>query len=139
MRVLFLCTLNAVRSPMAAAMATKFWPENEYESAGVNAGPVDYLAIEVMQEIGIDIAQHEPKPLEDLAGEEFDLVIGLANETADDIHYFATQGIATELWDIPSPGEVKGNRNMRVLGYRDIREKIEEKLRRKFIASRKLL
>ena len=65
--VLFACTLNAVRSPMAAAMLKHLTRGGIYiESAGVRAGDLDPLAVEVMGEIGLEIAKHKPRRFEDL-------------------------------------------------------------------------
>src|SRR4051812_8471142 len=84
MRVLFLCTLNAVRSPIAESLARQYFPEHEFHSAGIIAGPIDYLAVEVMQEIGIDISERKTRSFENLKHKNFDLVICLANESAAD-------------------------------------------------------
>src|ERR1043166_9665911 len=78
---LFACTMNAVRWPMAAAMLRLVLCRNLYvESAGVRAGPLDPLAVEAMDEIGIEIAAHKPRRFEDLEDSNFDLVITLSPE-----------------------------------------------------------
>ena len=60
--VLFACTLNAVRSPMAAALMRHLAGERIYvESAGVRAGALDPLAVEAMEEIGLKIGQHRDR------------------------------------------------------------------------------
>src|SRR5215216_5411269 len=79
--VLFACTLNAVRSPMAAAMLRHLTRGSIYiESAGVRAGDLDPLAVEVMGEIGLEIAKHRPRRFEDLEDGSFDLVITVSPE-----------------------------------------------------------
>ena len=65
--VLFACSMNAVRSPMAAAMLRHLLGRFVHvESAGVRAGVLDALATEVMDEIGIEIGGHKPRRFEDL-------------------------------------------------------------------------
>ena len=65
--ILFACTLNATRSPMAAAMMRHLFGRFTYvESAGVRAGELDPLAVAVMEEIGIEIGKHKPRSFEDL-------------------------------------------------------------------------
>ena len=59
--VLFACTMNAVRSPMAAAMLRHLTRDIHIESAGVRAGELDPLAVEAMDEIGLAIAKHQPR------------------------------------------------------------------------------
>ena len=54
--VLFACTLNAVRSPMAAAILRHLAGRRVYvQSAGVRAGEPDPFVAAVMDEIGIDL------------------------------------------------------------------------------------
>ena len=65
--ILFACTQNAVRSPMAAAMLRHLTRGRVYiESAGVKAGELDPLAVEAMAEIGLEIGKHRPRRFEDL-------------------------------------------------------------------------
>ena len=134
MRVLFLCTLNAVRSPMAEALAKGYYPQHEFVSAGLYEGPPDYLAIEAMNEIGYDISGHTPKSFDSLKNKNFDLVICLTKESAEEMKTLLQKhNLQGEFWtDIPSPGMVRGNRIMQLFGYREIRDKIRSKLRQKF-------
>ena len=78
--VLFVCTMNAVRSPMAAALLRQLKGREIYvESAGVDAGAPDPLAIEAMAEIGIALT-HRPRRFEDLQDDCFDLIVALSPE-----------------------------------------------------------
>ena len=131
MRVLFLCTLNAVRSPMAEAMAREYYPKHKFSSAGLVTGPQDYFAVEVMQEIGLDISKHEPISFSRLKSRNFDLVICLANEYEDEIKkLLESNKLKYQFWkDIPSPGDMGGSRLMRLYGYREIRDKIKARLK----------
>ena len=82
--MLFVCGMNAVRSPMAAGLARAMLGEGvTVASAGVRKDMLDPFAIVVMREAGIDIAAHEPitvDELEDLDGLAFDLIVTLAPE-----------------------------------------------------------
>ena len=73
MKVLFLCTLNAVRSPIAEALAKDMFPGHEFFSAGLIEGPADYFAIEVMDEIGLDISKRKAKSIDEYKNEKFEL------------------------------------------------------------------
>ena len=77
--VLFACGMNAVRSPMAAALMSQMFGRTIYVgSAGVQKGELDPFAVAAMEEIGIDIARHKPmtfEELEDLEGLNFDLIV----------------------------------------------------------------
>lgn len=131
MKILFLCTLNAVRSPIAEAFAKEYYPEHKFTSAGMVTGPIDYFAVEVMQEVGLDISKHEPVSFSRLKGKNFDLVICLANEYESEIKEMLDKyKLKYEFWrDIPSPGDVGGSRLMKIYAYREIRDKIKARLR----------
>ena len=79
--ILFACAMNAVRSPMAAALMRHLFPGKVYvQSAGVRAGEPDGFAIAVMDELGIDISRHEPHTISELHDTLFDLIVTLAPE-----------------------------------------------------------
>ena len=79
--VLIACTMNAVRSPMAEAMLRHLAGRRLHvESAGVRAGELDPLAVEAMEEIGLEISKHRPRCFDDLEDGSFDLVITLSPE-----------------------------------------------------------
>ncbi|MFM9027207.1 MAG: arsenate reductase ArsC, partial [Bacteroidota bacterium] len=59
-RVLFLCIHNSARSQMAEAFLKQLGGNVfQVESAGLEAGALNPLAIEVMREVGIDISRNE--------------------------------------------------------------------------------
>jgi protein-tyrosine-phosphatase len=131
MKVLFLCTLNAVRSPIAEALARQYYPQHEFHSAGLVAGPPDYFAVEVMQEIGIDIADRKSRSFENLKHKNFDLVIILSHEAKEETEELLTKHkLKYEFWDdIPTPADMGGSRLMRIFSYREIRDKIKARIR----------
>jgi ArsR family transcriptional regulator, arsenate/arsenite/antimonite-responsive transcriptional repressor / arsenate reductase (thioredoxin) len=84
-RVLFLCTGNSARSPMAEALA-KAMPGGAIEaySAGSHPKPLHPNAVRVMrEEYGLDIADHTPKHFDAFAGERFDWVISLCDRVRE--------------------------------------------------------
>ena len=79
--VLFCCTMNSVRSPMAEGILKQLIGTKIYvDSAGVREGEVDGFAVAVMKEIGIDISKHHAKTFDDLEDSSFDLIISLSPE-----------------------------------------------------------
>lgn len=84
-KVLFLCTGNSCRSQMAEGWAKKLHAETiDAYSAGIEKHGLNPNAVQVMNEVGIDISDQFSKDLHDLSGVEFDLVItvcGHAHET----------------------------------------------------------
>jgi arsenate reductase len=85
MKILILCTGNSCRSQMAHGFLQSFDPSLKVCSAGTEAsGMLNPKAVEVMQEIGIDISHHTSDSVDIYLGEEWDYVItvcGGANET----------------------------------------------------------
>ncbi|HEX2594682.1 MAG TPA: arsenate reductase ArsC [Rhizomicrobium sp.] len=136
--VLFACTFNAVRSPMAAAIMRHLFGKFVYvESAGVKAGILDALADEAMDEIGIEISGYKPKQFEDLEDGSFDLVITLSPEA----HHRAmelTRTSAVEIiyWPTFDPTVLEGSREQRMDGYRMVRDELVRRIRERFSTER---
>ena len=81
--VLFACTENALRSPMAESILKHFHGRQIYvDSVGVRAGEVDGFAVEVLDEIGIDLSRHRSKSFDVLEDEFYDLIITLSPEAS---------------------------------------------------------
>ena len=82
MNILFVCTGNTCRSPMAAAIMEKIAIENDLdvliESAGLFAEvgqPATENAIKALAEMGIDLTFHQTKPLTEELIEKSDLTL----------------------------------------------------------------
>src|SRR5580692_3533725 len=135
--VLFACGLNAVRSPMAAALFRHMFGRQAYVgSAGVRRGELDPFAVAAMEEIGLDIGKHRPmtfEELEDWEGLNFDLIVTLAPEA----HHKAldlTRTIAAEVeyWPTPDPTIVEGSREQRLDAYRAVRDQLMRRIKERF-------
>jgi protein-tyrosine-phosphatase len=132
--VLFMCALNAVRSPMAEAMAKHFFGKSIYvQSAGAKKGETDPFALAVLEEIGIDARKHRPKSieeLEELEGLNFDLIVTLSPEA----HHKAldltrTAAAAVEYWPTADPTVVQGSREQMLDAYRDVRDGLMRRIK----------
>src|SRR4029077_20603254 len=132
--VLFACTLNSVRSPMAAAIMRHLFGQVVYvDSVGARAGELDPMAVEVMDEVGVDIAKHKPKSFDDFEDTSFDLVITLSPEA----HHKAmeltrTSAAIIEYWPTLDPTAVEGSRDQRLAAYRAVRDELERRIQRRF-------
>jgi protein-tyrosine-phosphatase len=132
--VLFACSMNSIRSPMAEAFLKFLHGRRVYvDSAGVRAGEPDTFAAAVMDEIGIDLGRHRPKSFDQLEDGYFDLVISLAPE-AQHRAVELTRGNATELefWHMPDPSLVDGSREQRLEAYRALRDLLVERIHERF-------
>jgi protein-tyrosine-phosphatase len=133
--VLFTCTLNAVRSPMAAAMLRHLTRGLYIESAGVKAGMLDPLAVEAMAEIGLEIGKHKPRRLEDLEDGSFDLVITLSPEAQHKaMELTRTAATQVEYWPTLDPTITEGSREQRLMAYRMVRDQLMQRLKQRFLA-----
>src|ERR1700677_583563 len=139
--VLFACSFNAIRSPMAAAMLRQMLGSSIYVgSAGVRKGEPDPFAVAVMAEIGLDISRHKPltfEELDDLEGLNFDLILTLAPEA----HHRAleitrTSAVDVEYWPTPDPSIVEGSREQRPEAYRAARDQLLAHINERFAAKR---
>jgi protein-tyrosine-phosphatase len=135
--VLFACGMNAVRSPMAAALMSQMLGKSVYVgSAGVQKGELDPFAVAVMDEVGIDIGRHRPitfEELDDLEGLNFDLIVTLSPPA----HHKAMQLTRTvaadvEYWPTVDPTAVEGNREQRLAAYREVRDQLLARIRERF-------
>jgi arsenate reductase (thioredoxin) len=84
-KVLVLCTGNSCRSIMAEALINEFL-SNKWKafSAGTNPSQVNPRAIQVMQEIGIDISTYRSKSVfEYLNWDDIDLVITVCDDAKE--------------------------------------------------------
>jgi protein-tyrosine-phosphatase len=136
--ILFACTMNAVRSPMAAAMMRHLFGRHLYvESAGVRAGELDGLAVEVMDEIGIEIGTHKPRRFEDLQDASFDVVISLSPEAQHKaVELTRAAAVELEYWPTFDPTAVEGSREQRLDAYRGVRDSLMQRIRARFAVNR---
>jgi protein-tyrosine-phosphatase len=132
--VLFICTQNAIRSPMAAALMHHVAGHKIYvASAGIRAGDPDPFVGMIMDEVGLDLTRHRPHAVEDLADSTFDLVITLspeAKEFAEDMT--KTMALAVEHWTIPDPSLAQGSRAQIIDAYRDVRDLLKKNIISRF-------
>jgi protein-tyrosine-phosphatase len=132
--VLFCCTLNALRSPMAEGIFKLLQNRRVFvDSVGVRPGELDPFAVAVMDEIGIDISRHRCKSFDHLEDTSFDLIISLSPEA----HHRAlemtrTMACDVELWNTFDPSIVEGNREVRLDAYRDVRDTLVRRIRERF-------
>lgn len=134
--VLFACTMNAVRSPMAAAMLRHLAGKRVYvESAGVRAGEPDGFATAVMAEIGIDMSSHRPRTLAELHDTSFDLVVTLSPEAHHQaLELTRTMAVDVEYWPTIDATVLLGHgtRDQMLQSYRGVRDKLFDKIRKRF-------
>jgi protein-tyrosine-phosphatase len=132
--VLFCCTLNAIRSPMAEGMLKHLLGKQIFvDSVGVRHGELDPFAVAAMDEIGIEIAKHRVKTFDDLEDSSFDLIISLSPEAQHKaVDMTRTMACDVEFWNTFDPSIVEGSREQRMDAYRDVRDGLMRRIRERF-------
>jgi protein-tyrosine-phosphatase len=134
--VLFVCTMNSVRSPMAAAILTHLAGRRAYvASAGVRAGGPDAFAAAVMEEIGIDITHHTPHTLRDLHDTSFDLILSLSPEAHHQaLELTRTMAVDVEYWPTMDATTLLGyaSREQILDAYRAVRDSLFRRIKERF-------
>ena len=124
MRVLFICTANAARSQMAEGLLrAKYGTRFDVFSAGTRQSRVSARAIQVMNEIGIDISHHRSKTLDEISGITFDLAVTLCDR-AHLVCPVVTCAKETKHHGFPDPHLTPGSEEEILNGYRNVRNMI---------------
>jgi protein-tyrosine-phosphatase len=132
--VLFSCTMNSVRSPMAEAIFKYLHGHHVYvDSVGVRLGELDGFAVSVMDEIGIELSRHRPKTFDDLEDSSYDLVISLSPEAQHkSVEMTRVMACEVEFWNTFDPSVIEGNRETRLNAYRQVRDQLMERIKARF-------
>lgn len=136
--ILFVCGMNAIRSPMAEVLARHLLPSGTYiASAGVRAGERDPFVDAVLDEIGLELGRRQPQRLDELEDDYFDLVVTLAPEA----HHAAlelTRSMAVEVlyWPTPDPTVATGTRQQILDAYRDVRDRLKTMIEGRLLSGR---
>lgn len=136
-RVLILCTGNSARSQMAEGILRHDGGERfEVTSAGTKPSTVRPEAVRAMNEIGIDISHHISKSVDEFVGQDFDYVITVCDNAAENCPVFPgkTKRIHQPFED--PPPESIGDEASRLTVFRRVRDEIREWMKG-FIARQK--
>jgi protein-tyrosine-phosphatase len=132
--VLFACSRNTVRSPMAEGILKHLLGHRIYiDSTGVRAGEIDGFVIEVMDEIGIDLSKHRAKSFDDLADTSYDLIVSLSPEAQHRaVELTRTMACEVEFWNTFDPTLVEGSREVCLDAYRQVRDVLMRRIQERF-------
>ncbi|WP_245590753.1 arsenate reductase ArsC [Nitratidesulfovibrio termitidis] len=135
-RVLFLCVHNSARSQMAEAFLRKHGGEAFLaESAGLEPGPLNPLAVQAMQEVGIDISNATARSVFELfrQGRMYDHVVTVCAEGESQCPLFPG-AVRRHHWPFDDPAALVGDEEQRMKAARIIRDAIEARVK-EFVAS----
>lgn len=135
--VLFACSENAVRSPMAAALAERrIGRKVHVESAGVRPGQRNGFVTSVMAEVGIDLSRHQPQTFEDLEDACFDLIVTLSPEAHHRaLEFTRTMAVEVLYWPTLDATGIEGSRSVMLDAFRSVRDALAERIRRSAAAA----
>jgi arsenate reductase len=128
-RVLFICIHNSARSQMAEAYLNKFGGDQFFaESAGLEAGTLNPLAVQVMKEDGIEISENGTKAVDVFfnEGRQYDYVITVCDE-ANAARCPIFPGVHRKVnWSFNDPSSFTGTTEQKLAQTRQVRNQIRE-------------
>ncbi|MEX0787567.1 MAG: arsenate reductase ArsC [Anaerolineales bacterium] len=123
-RVLFLCIHNSARSQMAEGWLRSLGGAAfEAASAGTDPMPIRPEVIEVMREVGLDLAGYKSKAIADMSGQSFDVAVTVCDEASEACPVF-TRAKRTLHWSIQDPAV----RSRGLEGFREARDEIRGRI-----------
>ncbi|MCK9280059.1 MAG: arsenate reductase ArsC [Melioribacteraceae bacterium] len=125
-KILILCTGNSCRSQMAEGFLKSFDSNLVVHSAGTNpSSQVHPKAIQVMNEIGIDLSQNFPKKVDQFLGEPFDFVITVCDNAKETCPVFIGK-VGEQLHiGFEDPADATGTEEEILSEFRRIRDEIK--------------
>ncbi len=126
--LLFLCVANSARSQMAEGLARQMLGDNaRVQSAGSQPSRVNPYAIEVMEELGVDLARQTSKSVDTIDPASVDTVITLC---AEEVCPLFLANVRRLHWPIPDPASADPSiqRDEMLRRFRTARDSIRTRL-----------
>jgi len=128
-KVLFLCTGHPERSEMAEGFLRALARDTvQPVSAAVEPAPLDPLAVDAMNEVGIDISHQLVKDVRTALQERFAYVVGLGDKSKERCPVFPF-AFRVFQWSLEDPLVVQGPIEQRLEAFRRVRNQIAPKVR----------
>lgn len=126
--ILFLCTGNSCRSQMAEGFARQLADGNyRIYSAGTEPKGVHPLAIQVMQEVGVDISRQTSKGLGAIVLADLDQVITLCGDADERCPTLAAK-VKRSHWPLADPATARGSEAEILAQFRQVRDQIKQRV-----------
>lgn len=124
--VLFVCTHNSSRSQMAEGLLRdRYGDQYEVRSAGTEPGGVNPFAIEVMDEVGIDLSGHTSDPVDAYVDTPHDIVVTVCDDAAERCPFVSArkQNLHRGFDD---PSAVTGTDEEKRAAFRRVRDELDD-------------
>ena len=136
--VLFLCTRNAIRSPLAEGLMKQELQLSGrtgvfVASAGLYPTDIDGFVVSALGEQGVDMHRHQSRPFDAHSDGGYDLIIALSKQAEGEAQKaMRAQATDVESWDVLDPSLVDGTRDIKLDAYRETRDQIRSKIKERF-------
>lgn len=127
-KVLFLCTGNSARSQMAEGYL-RYTARDRFEplSAGIEPKGLNPLAIEVMQEIGIDISHQTSKDVVSFLGQYIPYIVTVCDNARERCPIFP-RTFKFLHWSFEDPAAARGSHEEKLAVFRRVRDEIAHRI-----------
>lgn len=134
-KVLFLCTGNSARSQMAEGYL-RYAAGDHFEplSAGIEPKGLNPLAIEVMQEIGIDISRQKSKDVVSFLGQYIPYIVTVCDNARERCPIFP-RTFKFLHWSFEDPAAAKGSHDEKLAVFRRVRDEIARRIDQELIST----
>jgi arsenate reductase len=132
-KVLFLCTGNSARSQMAEGYL-RWAAGDQFEalSAGIEPKGLNPLAVEVMQEIGIDISRQESKDVVGFLGQYIPYIVTVCDKARERCPIFP-RTFKFIHWSFEDPVAATGSHEQKLAAFRRVRDQIAHRIKEEFV------
>ncbi|MBA9086393.1 thioredoxin type arsenate reductase [Fontibacillus solani] len=129
--VYFLCTGNSCRSQMADGLLTTIGGERfEVLSAGLEAHGLNQRAVQVMQEIGIDISKNRSEVIDSDILKRADYIVTLCGHADEHCPVVNNPSATRWHWGFDDPAQAKGTDEEIMDEFRQVRDAIRDRIER---------
>ena len=128
--VLILCTGNSCRSQMAEALWNHLG-QGSWQASSAGSKPAGYvhpLAVQAIQELGLDLSSATSKSVDLFQNQHFDLVITVCDHARDACPTFRNADQVLH-WPFEDPAHASGSEEEKMQMFRKIRDQIQETIR----------
>jgi arsenate reductase (thioredoxin) len=134
-KVLFLCTGNSARSQMAEGYL-RHVAGDEFEplSAGIEPKGLNPLAVEAMNEIGIDISHQNSKDVVSFLGQYIPYIVTVCDNARERCPIFP-RSFKFLHWSFDDPAAAQGSREEKLAVFRRVRDEIAHRIDKELVPS----